>query len=161
MSTLAQPAFPDDDGAADPRLAAALHALAQSPDLVGVLGALSDARVLVPVVAVLGESESGTDKEADMATVMLTGADGRRALLAFSSLETLGRWRPDARPVPVRARDAARAAIDEGATALIVDLAGPVRAVVETDDLRHLATGDVLVDVAGRWAWAAPGEAPA
>ena len=90
-----------------------------------------------------------------MATVMMTGADGRQALLAFSALETLQRWRPDARPVPVWAREAASAALGEGATALLLDLAGPVRVVVETDDLRHLAAGDELVAVGGSWAWTA------
>ncbi|WP_370619628.1 SseB family protein [Mumia qirimensis] len=154
MASLAEPAFPGDDGSADPTLATALTAYDSDGDLGPVLAALSAARVLVPVVAVLGENaEPGSDKEADMATVMLTGADGRQALLAFSSLDTLGAWRADARPVPVWAREAARAALAEGATAMLVDLVGPVRAVVETDDLQHLADGDDLVGVGSSWAW--------
>ncbi len=55
------------------------------------------------------------DKSSDMAAVLLTGRDGRRALLAFTGLEPLARWRPDARPVPVTARDAARAALADDA----------------------------------------------
>ncbi|MFC6151927.1 MULTISPECIES: SseB family protein [Mumia] len=154
MASLAEPAFPGDDGSADAALTAALTAYDTSGDLGPVLVALGSARVLVPVVAVLGEHATpGTDKEADMATVMLTGADGRKALLAFSSVETLGAWRPEARPVPVWAREAARAALAEGATALLLDLAGPVRAVVETEDLQHLADGDDLVGVGATWAW--------
>ncbi|MFT4263181.1 MAG: SseB family protein, partial [Nocardioides sp.] len=123
---LASPAFPDDDGAADEALVAALA----SRDGYAVMAALTGARLLVPVVAVLGElaiDEHGRahDKTADMATVLVTGADGRTALLAFTSLATLHAWRPDARPVPVSARDAARAALQDGADAIVIDLAGP------------------------------------
>ncbi|QMW68000.1 SseB family protein [Mumia sp. ZJ1417] len=153
MASLAEPAFPGDDGAVYPALAHALTAYDGDHALAPVLVALGSARVLVPVVAVRGESAVGSDKEADMATVMMTGADGRQALLAFSALETLQCWRPDARPVPVWAREAASAALGDGATALLLDLAGPVRVVVETDDLRHLAAGDELVAVGGSWAW--------
>jgi len=124
---------PDDDGAADPALTAALTAYAadaaHEPD---VLAALAQARLLVPVVAELGESETGPDglardKSADMATVLMRGADGRLALLAFTGLESLHRWDPDARPVPVPARTAALAAMQDGAEGLLIDLAGPVR----------------------------------
>lgn len=156
MASLAEPAFPGDDGSVDPQLAAALAAYDEDGALAPVLVALGRARVLVPVVAVRGETAVGSDKEADMATVMMTGADGRQGLLAFSSLETLQRWRADARPVPVWAREAAGAALGEGATALLLDLAGPVRAVVETDDLQHLAAGDALVAVGASWAWTSP-----
>ncbi|MBW9206006.1 SseB family protein [Mumia sp. zg.B17] len=153
VASLAEPAFPGDDGSVDPGLAAALTAYDADGDLGPVLVALARARVLVPVVAVRGETATDGDKEADMATVMLTGADGRKGLLAFSALETLRRWRPEARPVPVWAREAARAALAEGATALLLDLAGTVPVVVETDDLEHLAAGDELVLVGGSWGW--------
>ena len=41
------------------------------------------------------------DKTSDMATVLMRGRDGRTALLAFTSTETLRRWNADARPVPL------------------------------------------------------------
>jgi len=128
---------PDDDGAADPTLAAALAAYADDevwePE---VLAALAEARLLVPVVAELGESEAGPDglvrdKSSDMAAVLMRGADGRTALLAFTSLETMQRWDPDARPVPVSAQVAGQAALQDGAAALLIDVAGPVRFVAE------------------------------
>jgi hypothetical protein len=128
---LAGAGAPDDTGAADPALAAALAAYAEEPARESdVLAALAEARLLVPVVAELGESEVGDDglvrdKSADMATVLMRGADGRLALLAFTSLETLHRWDPDARPVPVPAPTAALAALQDGAEALLVDVAGP------------------------------------
>jgi hypothetical protein len=131
--SLAQPAFPDDDGTADPALAAALG------DEVAVAAVLPDVRVFVPVVAVLSSAGGGagpwaargTDKEADMAAVLMTGADGRQALLTFSSVDAMRAWNAEARPVPVWGRDAARAALDEGASALLVDLGGPGFTVVE------------------------------
>ena len=111
-----------------------------------VLAALQQARLLVPVVAVLGEVEYDDaglahDKTSDMATVLLQGADGRLALLAFTGTATLTRLGPEARPVPVAAALAARSALQDGAAALVVDLAGPVRFVVEGEDLRGLADG--------------------
>jgi hypothetical protein len=129
---LAGAGAPDDTGEADPALAAALAAYAEDPGREpDVLAALPDARLLVPVVAELGESETGTDglvrdKSADMATVLMRGADGRLALLAFTGLEALHRWDPEARPVPVPARTAALAALQDGADALLLDVAGPV-----------------------------------
>ena len=71
------------------------------------------------------------DKSSDMAAVLMRGADGRTALLAFTGLEAMRRWDPDARPVPVSAQVAARAALQDGAAALLIDVAGPVRFVAE------------------------------
>jgi len=161
------PAFPDDDGAADPRLAAALSRLADGTGSYSdAVAALVHARLLVPVVAVLGEvDEHGADKSSDMATVLIRGADGRHALLAFTSTDTLQAWRADARPVPVGAADAAKAAIQEGADALLVDVAGPTKLVVEGDNLKALAAGWQLAAIAHsdgttRAAWLKPADGP-
>jgi hypothetical protein len=94
------------------------------------------------------------DKTSDMATVLMRGRDGRTALLAFTGLDALRRWDPRARPVPVPAAGAAEAARADGASALVVDVAGPVMFVVEGDDLRSLADGFTLVDLGGRYGWA-------
>ena len=115
--SLAEPAFPDDDGLIDPRLAGALG------DDSAVFAVFGEVRVFVPIVAILGElATDGTDKSADMAAVFMTGADGRKALLTFSSVAALEAWNPVARPVPVWGREAAQAALDEGASALLLDL---------------------------------------
>jgi hypothetical protein len=87
----------------------------------------------------------------------MRGRDGRNALLAFTSTETLHRWNPEARPVPVPAATAAQAAVQDEAAAMLVDVAGPVMFVVETDDLRELAQGSTLVEVSGRYGWVTPG----
>ena len=160
-------AFPGDTGAGDPHLEAALAGYDSDPTAyAAALEALGRARLLVPVVAVLGEvevDEAGLahDKTSDMATVLLTGADGRQALLAFSSTATLERWNATARPVPVTATTAAQSAVQEGADALLVDVAGPVRLVVEGADLARLAAGWTLGRVGDQWAWiGSPGECP-
>ena len=126
--SLAEPAFPDDDGLVDPRLAEALG------DDAAVFAVYGEVRVFVPIVAILGEQATdGSDKSADMAAVFMTGTDGRKALLTFSSVAVLERWNPLARPVPVWGREAAQAALDEGASALLLDLGTENFTVVELD----------------------------
>jgi hypothetical protein len=148
VRSLAQPAFPDDDGLVDPALAAAF-----TGDDLAVVSALCSVRVFVPVIALLDEVPADGDKEADMAAVMMTGVDGRQALLAFSSVATMKTWDPEARPVPVWGRQAASAALDEGASAVLLDLASPTFTVVETSDLEHLAAGHRLVGTDAGPAW--------
>ena len=159
------PGFAGDTGVADPAVAASLAAHAADPAdpsaYATALTALQESRLLVPVVAVLGEvevDEQGLahDKTSDMAAVLLTGADGRIALLAFSSTDALAGWDPQARPVPVPARVAAQSAVQEGAAALVVDVAGPATLVVEGEDLTALAAGWTLVRAGGRAAWIGP-----
>jgi hypothetical protein len=156
--------YPDDTGEPDPALAAALTAYAAgAADHADVLAALQQARVLVPVVAVLGEVEHDDaglahDKTSDMAAVLLTGADGRLALLAFTGTGSMAAWDPAARPVPVPARLAAQTALQEGAAALVLDVAGPVPLAVETADLRGLAGGWTLARAGDRSVWVAPAE---
>ncbi|WP_143626380.1 SseB family protein, partial [Streptomyces viridosporus] len=95
------PAFRDDDGSADPRLSAALAAWAEDHEAVGpVLEALKGARLLVPVVAVLGEVEEDEnglrrEKTSEMAVPTLK-AGARTALPAFTSTDSLARWDPAA-----------------------------------------------------------------
>jgi len=146
--TIPEPQFPADDGSADPRLAEALAGYAAGR--VGehrVLEELYDSRLLVPVVAVLTEEEEVApgelrrEKNSDMALPTLVGEDGRRGVLGFTSMEALKAWRPDARPVAVHARQACLAALDEGAHALVVDVAGPVPFAVDGIRLHLLAEG--------------------
>ncbi|TDD89563.1 SseB family protein [Actinomadura rubrisoli] len=146
--TIPEPQFPGDDGGADPRLCEALAGYAAGR--VGahaVLRRLQSARLLVPVVAVLTEEEDVApgglrrEKSSDMALPTLVGEDGRRGVLGFTCAETMKAWRADARPVAVHARQACRAALDEGAHALVVDVAGPVPFAVDGLRLHLLAEG--------------------
>ncbi|MFF3020287.1 SseB family protein [Streptomyces sp. NPDC057939] len=154
------PGFSDDDGTADPRLSAALAAWAADraaePQ---VLAALKDARLLVPVVAMLGEVETDPEtglkreKTSDMAVPTLTAGD-RRALPAFTSIASLALWDPAARPVAVPLHQALAAAAHEKADTIVVDLAGPVPYQLTGSALLALAEGrtdaDPLADPAVR-----------
>lgn len=149
--SIPNPGFVGDSGAADPELVNALAAYAADPGRApAVLWALSRARVLVPVVAVATEQEEPADglrreKSTDMALVTVQRPDGERALPVFSSIATLAAWRADARPVPVESARAALSAAAEGARALLVDPAGPVRFVVSGPALRALAEGTLAL----------------
>jgi hypothetical protein len=153
------PGFAEDDGAADAALRSALAAYADDPALhLQVFAALQEARLLVAVVAVAGavevdEAGQAREKTSDMATALLTGRDGRQALLAFTGLDSLAAWRPDARPVPVTARVAARSALQEGASAIVVDLAGPTTYAVEGPLLEGLARDWTLARTEDGLAW--------
>ena len=160
---IADTGFSDDTGVVDPEFVAALASYNSDPgSYPEALAALQRSRLLVPVVALLGEveyDEQGLahDKTSDMAAVLIQGSDGRKGLLAFTGLQTMHTWNPEARPVPVTARMAAQAAIQDGAAAIVVDLAGPVTFAVEGDDLLGVAQGWTLARVGGTWAWIRPG----
>jgi hypothetical protein len=147
--------FRGDRGAADPRVTAALAAYqAGQGSERAALGALAAARLLVPVIAEpshkepshkgqSGEGESGKgqgDKDSEMVLPTLIGRDGRAAVLAFTGLDALARWRPDARPVPAEADRVWRAAVADG-YAVVIDVAGPVPLAVEGARLAALAGG--------------------
>lgn len=157
--------FPDDDGTQSPALAAALAAYAAGEQgaYVEVVRALQPTRLLVPVVALLGEveyDENGLahDKSSDMATVLIQNAAGEKALLAFTSTDSLVAWNTEARPVPAPAPVAANSALQEQAVALVLDIAGPVPFTLTGADLKGVAAGWELIAVDGEWAWAAPAD---
>ena len=139
--------FRDDNGAADPHVAAALAAYqAGQGSEQAALTALATARLLVPVVAVLADGPAAEgraadgDKNSEMVLPTLIGRDGRPAVLAFTGLDTLARWRPNARPVPAEADRVWRAAVADGC-AVVIDVAGPVPLAVEGARLEALAAG--------------------
>jgi len=148
LKKIPEPAFAADDGSADPALANALAEWHTDPSDPAaerrVLAALAGARLLVPVVAVPGETETDEsglrrEKTSDMAVPTLTAPDGRRALPAFTGTEALARWRSDARPVAVPLAQALHALAQEGADTLVLDLAGPVTYQLTGPALRALA----------------------
>lgn len=106
----------------------------------GFVPALRSARLLASVVAVADEVASdGSDKNSHMAVVSMVNARGERGLLAFTGMDSLAAWNPAARPVPALGRDVARSALADGATAVVIDVAGPARVVISGDDLHVLA----------------------
>ncbi len=141
--TVAEPKFPGDDGTADPAVQTALAAYAAGQGSEhAALTALARSRLLVPVVAVAGEAaEDGSEKSTQMALPTLVGRDGRRAVLAFTCLDALKKWRSDARPVPVPAASAWLAGTQDDASAVLIDVAGPVTLAVDGARLAALAAG--------------------
>jgi hypothetical protein len=160
--------FAGDDGAPDPHLAAVLSAYADGRETErAALGALSRARLLIPLVELEagedvspGPAEHGQSRAAEhsqhehpardacaapgtkeMAFPTLIGRDGRPALLVFTSLDALARWRPDARPVPALARQVWGNAVAD-ACAVVIDVAGPVPLAVDGARLSALASGE-------------------
>lgn len=150
---------PTDRGDPDSGVVTALSAFAAGQGSEhAVLTALAATRLLVPVVAVLAEAapgrETGTagpgaaagagppqgEKVSEMALPTLVGADGRHAVLAFTCLSSLTRWRPDARPVPAPAGQVWLAGAQE-ASAVVIDVAGPVPFAVDGARLAALAEG--------------------
>ena len=157
--------FPGDTGEASPdtrRLIAAAATEATPTAYLRAIAALCVDRLLVPVVATatrLGETVAGlaSDKEAEMSLVILQVRDGRRALLAFTGLDALQSWQPDARPVPVTIDVAAEAAKNEELTVVLIDVAGPHPLVIEDEMLAELAVGHRLVELAdGQFGWMMP-----
>jgi hypothetical protein len=152
LTAAGEPRFRDDNGSAEPRVAAALAAFGSGRGSEHVaLTALADARLLVPIVAVAagsdGERESpgqvladGGDSGAEMSLPTLVGRDGRRAIPAFTCVESLAMWQRQARPVPVPAGQVWRAAAEDSC-AVVVDVAGPVPIAVDGARLAALAGG--------------------
>jgi hypothetical protein len=154
--TLAVSPFPGDAGEANGHTReclaqARLHPTPQA--YLGAVAALCTDRLLVPVVATAtrfaeaAERALSSDKEAEMSVVGVQGPDGRRALLAFTGLDSLQAWDARARPVPVTLDVAAQSALADGAAALLLDVAGPHPLVIEGEVLSGLARGHRMVDL--------------
>jgi hypothetical protein len=142
--------FGGDDGSADPAVAAALAAFSSGRGSEhDAVMSLVPSRLLVPVVAAVADDAvpdpaaadaAGGEKASEMSIPTLIGHDGRRAVPAFTSLDTLRRWRQEARPVPTGAADVwAAAAADD--CAVVVDVAGPVPLAIDGARLAALAGG--------------------
>jgi hypothetical protein len=137
----------DDDGRAPAGLARALAAFAdgwRGPE--AVVDALRDSRLLIPLVARLGEEGEGVeglraDKTQELAIVTVAGPDGRTVLPVFSSVDTMRRWDPSARPVPVDGRRAALAAVAEGTELMVLDPASDGGFAVRRPALWAIAEG--------------------
>ena len=116
-----------DDGTAPPAYTAALAAFrAGESGPEAVVDALRGSRLLVPLLAEVGEvggtaSGRALDKRAELALVTVAGPDGRRVLPAFSSAAAMSAWNPMARPVPAPARQVALGAASDGTELVVID----------------------------------------
>lgn len=144
----------NDDGSADPALLAAIKGfqaalwdadstgLAPSPE--SVIDALRNARLLIPLIAALGESGEGAhgqtvDKSADLSIVSVQTPDGQVGLPVFSCVQTMQAWNKLARPVPIEATRVALAAASEGNTRIVLDPGSPSEFVIRRPAIEAIA----------------------
>jgi hypothetical protein len=156
---LAQPsaAYAGDRGEPDPEVRALLAVAGGSRDeYLRAVAGLCTARFLLPIVAVGDDGGDGPDPErhAEMRAVLLTTGDGTTGLPVFTGLDALTAWKPDARPVPCRLDEVAATAVEVGAVAVLVDVAGPSPLVIEDGLVAELADARRLVELdGGGWGW--------
>lgn len=113
-----------DDGKTPAQLALALAD--SPPEKTALFQALRQSRLLVPLVASLGEATEGpngllVEKSADLAIVAVATPDSQTAIPAFSSVADMEAWNPQARPVPIEANRVALAAAAEGHSRVILN----------------------------------------
>lgn len=134
--------FPNDTGAADPELQAALATYQSAPGpatMALVVHTLKTARLLIPVVAIVTErTADGSDKTSEIQQVHFQSDDGRKATLAFTSLVELQTWDPAARPVPQWATLVAASVVELGHDALVLDFASAHRIAIPVKELSRL-----------------------
>lgn len=157
------PSTVTDTGEVPPALAAVLASYAEDRSrYVDLLEVLATSRLIVPVLEVPashGTAEATEDAascgnhDRALAAALIRRGDGLVGLVAFTSVAALTAWRPDARPMPMPTREAAQTAVHEQAQALVIDVAGPTRVVVQGEDLLGLAAGWHLVRVGERSGW--------
>ncbi|MEI6404664.1 MAG: SseB family protein [Actinomycetes bacterium] len=134
--------FANDDGVADTEIRAALEAFVathEAPEAQRVINALTGQRLLVPVVAHVDSVDEGVEKDSHMTSVEYINSDGRKALLAFTGVDSLALWDPQARPIPRASHVVAQSVLEADLEALIIDLHGPHTVVIEGPMLVRLA----------------------
>jgi hypothetical protein len=135
----------DDDGTAPAHLLEALARFrAGEVGEAAVVDALRTARLLVPLVAQLGESGHNdhghlVDKTQELAIVTVEGPDGRTVLPAFTSVTAMTAWNPAARPVPAEAVRVAIAAASEQTDLVVIDARSETEFVIRRPAIWALA----------------------
>ena len=137
----------DDDGSAPERLIEALRRF-RSNELgeAEVVAAVRESRLLIPLVAVLGESETNAaglviDKTQELSIVTVAGPDGRTVLPVFTSVAAMSHWNPKARPVPADAVRVALAAASEQTDIVVLDPTSETEYVLRRPALWAIAQG--------------------
>ncbi|MDQ1575756.1 MAG: hypothetical protein QOH55_906 [Microbacteriaceae bacterium] len=138
-------AFAGDDGSASEALITALGSFhRREADASVVVDALREARLLIPLVAHLGEAgenEHGqlVDKSQELSIVTVEGPDGRNVLPVFSSVAAMQAWDPAARPVPADGARVALAAASEETDLVVLDATSETEFVVRRPALWAIA----------------------
>jgi hypothetical protein len=140
--------FGDDDGSAPPALLGALAAFrAGEVGAEAVVDAVRTSRLLIPLVAELGdegETEAGlrVDKSQELSIVTVSGPDGRSVLPVFSSVTAMQAWNPLARPVPADGRRVALAAAGEDTELVVLDPTSETEFVLRRPAVWAVAQGE-------------------
>jgi len=116
--------FGNDDGSTPENLARVIQA--EHIDKQELFRALETSRLLIPLLADLGESAIGAhsklvEKSAELSVVAVSTPDKQTALPVFSSVDEMLAWNSLARPVPIDSRRVALAAIAEGHTRVVIN----------------------------------------
>ncbi len=137
--------FAGDDGSAPEELISAMSGfragnLGQSD----VVDAIRVSRLLVPLLAQLGESEIGAnglkvDKSAELSIVTVKAPDDQDALVVFSSVVAMQRWNPSARPVPTDAIRVCLAAASQLSTRVVIDPGSETEFVIRRPAIARIA----------------------
>lgn len=138
----------DDDGSAPEKLIEAIRRF-QADELgeADVVDALRDARLLIPLVAHLGEAGTDDhgrtiDKSQELSIVAVTGPDGRTVLPVFTSVASMAAWNPQARPVPAASTRVALAAAAENTDIVVLDPTSDTEFAVRRPALWAMAQGE-------------------
>lgn len=182
MSAPGEPsaAYAGDRGEPDAAVRALLASARKThEDYLSAVAALCTTRFLLPIVAVgpdgrdllagveriepeHPERETPLDHKTELVAVTLAAPDGRSGLPVFTGLDALVAWQPDARPSLCRLDEVAATALDHGASAILVDLAGPHPLVIEGELIAQLAQSRRLVRLDdGGWGWLFAADSPA
>ncbi len=137
--------FAGDDGSAPKEFVTAISGF-RSGDLgqADVVDALRVSRLLVPLLAQLGESEIGAnglkiDKSAELSIVTVKAPDDQDALVVFSSVAAMQRWNPSARPVPTDAIRVCLAAASQLSTRVVIDPGSDTEFVIRRPAIAQIA----------------------
>ncbi|HEY0261316.1 MAG TPA: SseB family protein [Lacisediminihabitans sp.] len=137
--------FSGDDGSAPERLIEAIRRFrTREVGELEVVDAFRGSRLLIPLVARLGEGDVGEhghriDKSAELSIVTVAGPDGRDVMPVFSSVDTMRAWNPTARPVPADAVRVALAAANEDTELVVLDATSPTEFVIRRPALWAIA----------------------
>jgi hypothetical protein len=137
--------FAGDDGSAPEEFLTAISGFrAGELGQVAVVDVLRVSRLLVPLLAQLGESEIGAnglkvDKSAELSIVTVKSPDDQDALVVFTSVAAMQRWNPSARPVPTDAIRVCLAAASQLSTRVVVDPGSDTEFVIRRPAIARIA----------------------
>ena len=116
-----------DDGTTPESVATTILAFRDgSATLTELAAALADSRALIPLITRAGDDFDADnpvmeDKVQELAVVTVAGPNGTTAYPAFTSVDAMRAWNPDARPIPIELRRVCLAAVGEGADRVVIN----------------------------------------